>query len=118
MHGLANTEALVSRSRALVLLAVSLALHAGAAGAADQDAVAARRAASGLFQAYSKETAPYFPFNATQAGAHQYDGLLANNLTAEYRAGLASLCARYRDHLHAIDKSKLDRDFQLSVASA
>lgn len=96
-----------------LLIGAALALT-GPVSHAEEPGLAAQRAASALFRAYASETAPYFPFNATQAGAHQYDGLLANNLSAEYRAGLKSLCGRFLSQLRAIDKSALNPQFRLS----
>ena len=60
-----------------------------------------------LVRSYEQEVAPYFPFTASETGARQYDRILANDISEEYRSGLEGLCSRYRQDLGRIDRSTL-----------
>jgi uncharacterized protein (DUF885 family) len=62
---------------------------------------------TGLVQSYERETAPYYPFSASERGARQYDRVLANDIGAEYLSGLQEICTRYREDLHRLDASAL-----------
>lgn len=61
-----------------------------------------------LFRNYERESAPYFPFTASENGDQAYDGVVANNLSDAYRAGLSGLGTAYLKQLHAIDRATLD----------
>ena len=61
-----------------------------------------------LVRDYDRESTPYFPFTASEAGLRQYDRVLANNIGEEYRTGLAALCSRYRGELRRVDAAALD----------
>ena len=71
----------------------------------------ARRPTTGtladLVRSYDDEITPYYPFTASEAGLHQYDRVLANDIGAEYRRGLLALCTRYRDALRKLDPAGL-----------
>jgi uncharacterized protein (DUF885 family) len=60
-----------------------------------------------LVNAYERETAPYFPFTATERGQHQYDRVFANDVGVEYQAGLKEICTRYRADLRPLDVATL-----------
>jgi uncharacterized protein (DUF885 family) len=60
-----------------------------------------------LVAGYDREVAPYFPFNASERGLHQYDRVLANDIGEAYRDGLKALCARYRAELTRVDAAGL-----------
>ncbi|OGB23994.1 MAG: hypothetical protein A3I66_14690 [Burkholderiales bacterium RIFCSPLOWO2_02_FULL_57_36] len=67
-----------------------------------------------VFADYSRDTAPYFPFAASENGARKYDSVLANNLSDEYRAGLKRVCSAYLNELGGIYRAELPRQSQLS----
>src|SRR5437773_2305751 len=89
-----NMRAPISLSAA-ILCCICLASHPCLAQTADDKTASASQALSTLFQAYAQESAPYFPFTATENGDHKYDGVLANDLSDDYRIGLKHLCAAY-----------------------
>jgi uncharacterized protein (DUF885 family) len=58
---------------------------------------------SDLVRAYDEATTPYYPFSASEMGLHQYDRVLANDISEEYRSGLQGLCTRYLAEARRID---------------
>ena len=93
------------RSFTLALLLVTMPVFARAA----EDAAAAHaQRLDRLFESYERESAAYFPFTASESGNRAYDAVLANDLTDEYRTGLARLASTHLRELDAIDKSALD----------
>jgi uncharacterized protein (DUF885 family) len=99
--------------RRAIFFTVLLAAITGWARAAAESPAAASQSLDRLFESYDRDSAPYFPFSASENGNHAYDSVLANNLSSEYRAGLARLATGYLKQLRAIDKSALDSQRQL-----
>src|SRR5215831_5761790 len=99
---------------AAILCCFVLASHPCLAQTADEKAASASQALSQFFRSYGQESAPYFPITATENGDHQYDGVLANDLSDDYRTGLKHLCATYMQKLHGIDRSALNHQERLS----
>ena len=60
-----------------------------------------------LVRGWEREATPYYPFQASESGLHQYDRVLANDIGEEYRQSLHALCARYRDDLRRVDAATL-----------
>jgi uncharacterized protein (DUF885 family) len=60
-----------------------------------------------LIGEYERETAPYYPFTASERGLHQYDRVLANDIGDDYRRGLQEICTRYRGEVRRLDVSTL-----------
>ena len=58
-------------------------------------------------RSYERETAPYYPFTASERGLHQYDRVLANDIGADYLRGLKEICTRYREDLRRLDAATL-----------
>lgn len=98
----------------VILSSIFLASYPCAAQTADDRAVSASQALRTLFQSYAQESAPYFPLTASENGDHTYDGVLANDLSDDYRAGLKHLCATYRQKLQGIDRAALHGQERLS----
>lgn len=69
---------------------------------------------SALIASYDREVAPYFPFTASERGEHQYDRVLANDLSEDFRTGLRELCVRYSQDLHRVDTSALNDQDRLT----
>jgi len=67
-----------------------------------------------LIRAYDRESAPYFPFTASERGVHEYDRVLANDIGEDYRRGLRELCTRYRQDLRRADASTLNDQDRLT----
>lgn len=67
-----------------------------------------------VVDSYHRGTAPYFPFTASERGARQYDRFLANDISEEYRRGLADVCGRHRGRLRRIDPSPLSDQERLT----
>src|SRR5262249_24962779 len=88
---------------------VTLVVVAGCRSSAPQ-ATAPPPALAELVRAYDDELAPYNPFTASEAGLHQYDRVLANDIGADYRRGMLELCTRYRDALGRPDAGRLGAD--------
>jgi uncharacterized protein (DUF885 family) len=63
---------------------------------------------------YDRETTPYHPFTASEAGLRQYDRVLANDIGETYRAGLQALCLRHQADLGAIDPAGLPETDRLT----
>ncbi|WP_158590352.1 DUF885 domain-containing protein [Noviherbaspirillum cavernae] len=84
------------------------------ASASCQDAADPSQTLDRIFKSYARDTAPYFPFSASDNGDHRYDGVFANDLGDEYRTGLKRLCSDYLRELGTIDKAALPRQAQLS----
>ena len=87
---------------AVAVIATFAACHACAASALSD-----RLALADVVRSYERETAPYFPFTASEQGLQQYDRALANDLSEEYRSGMRSICARHRDDLRRVDTAAL-----------
>src|SRR5262245_44777332 len=66
------------------------------------------RSLTDLARDYDREVAPYFPLTASEAGLHEYDRVLANDIGETYRRGLLDVCTRYRDALTRLDRARLD----------
>src|SRR5688500_13358635 len=66
-----------------------------------------RVALADVVRSYERETTPYFPFTASELGLRQYDRVLANDISEEYRSGLRSICARHRDDVRRVDTATL-----------
>lgn len=90
-----------------LLLPALVALLSISAGCAGQGGDRSPTLAE-LLQAYDRETGPFFPFTASERGARQYDRLLANDISEEYRSTLGALCARYRQALRRLDAATLN----------
>jgi uncharacterized protein (DUF885 family) len=60
-----------------------------------------------LVRGWEREGTPYYPFQASESGLHQYDRVFANDIGEEYRRGLQALCTRYRDDLRRVDAAAL-----------
>ncbi|CAN5263435.1 DUF885 domain-containing protein [soil metagenome] len=82
--------------------------------ASAQESVPPAQALASLFKSYAADTAPYFPFAASDNGMRKYDSIFANDLSEEYRAGLKSLCGNYLGQLRQIERPALSRQDQLS----
>jgi uncharacterized protein (DUF885 family) len=54
---------------------------------------------------WERQTGAYFPFNASERGARQFDRVLANDIGEAYRRGLGVLCA---DHLAMVRRVDVD----------
>jgi uncharacterized protein (DUF885 family) len=97
-----------------ILFAGLLAPFPARAQPAAETAATAAQTLDRLFRAYERESAPYFPFTASENGDQAYDGVLANNLSDAYRAGLAGLGTAYLKQLQSIDSATLDPQRRLS----
>jgi len=60
-----------------------------------------------LIQGYERETSPYYPFTASERGLHQYDRVLANDISDDWIRGLKEICTRYRGELRRVDAGAL-----------
>ncbi|HEU4370734.1 MAG TPA: DUF885 domain-containing protein [Methylomirabilota bacterium] len=60
-----------------------------------------------LVRSYDREVTPYYPFLASDMGLREYDRVFANTIGAEYRAGMETICTRYRDALRRLDPARL-----------
>ena len=67
-----------------------------------------------VVESYEREVTPYFPFTASERGLRQYDRVLANDISEEYRTGLRSICARHRAHLQSVDTAALTEPQRLT----
>src|SRR6185295_10218710 len=67
-----------------------------------------------LLASYDRESAAYFPLGSSDLGLREYDGMLADNLSERYRAGLRALCAGYLAKAKSIGRESLDRQRRLS----
>ena len=76
--------------------------------------VGERTSLADVVQSYERETAPYFPFTASERGLRQYDRVLANDISEEYRAGLRSICTTHREALRRVDTSTLTEPHRLT----
>jgi uncharacterized protein (DUF885 family) len=94
---------------AATVLAILLASYA-CAGRAGAPAAALAE----LVRSYDLDIAPFFPFIASERGLRQYDRVLANDISDEYREGLKALCTRYRRDLRRIDASTLNDQQRLT----
>jgi uncharacterized protein (DUF885 family) len=95
---------------AAAVLAILAACHA----CATPSTVSERPSLTDVVQSYERETAPYFPFTASERGLRQYDRVLANDISEEYRTGLRSICARHRARLQAVDAPALAESQRLT----
>jgi uncharacterized protein (DUF885 family) len=98
------------RWRLLPALVALLSISAGCAG---KDGHRSPTLAE-LLQAYDRETGPFFPFTASERGARQYDRLLANDISEEYRTALGALCARYGQAVRRLDAATLNDQERLT----
>jgi uncharacterized protein (DUF885 family) len=67
-----------------------------------------------VVQSYERDVTPYYPFIASDRGLRQYDRVLANDISEEYRSGLRSICARHRADLQRVDTSTLGEPQRLT----
>jgi uncharacterized protein (DUF885 family) len=93
-------------ARRWVTLAAIVSLLGGC-HAATRPGEPARSALGDLVRDYDRETAPYHPFTASEAGLRQYDRVLANDIGPDYRRGMLELCTRYREALGRLDAARL-----------
>ncbi|HTO11955.1 MAG TPA: DUF885 domain-containing protein [Candidatus Binatia bacterium] len=70
-----------------------------------------------LVRDYDREITPYFPFLASDVGLHEYDRVLANDIGAEYRAGMLALCTRYREGLRQVDPAPLAEEQRVTYGA-
>jgi uncharacterized protein (DUF885 family) len=94
---------------AAAVLAILAACHA-CAGRGVTDGVPL----ADVVQSYEREVTPYYPFIASDRGLRQYDRVLANDISEEYRSGLRSICARHRADLQRVDTSTLSESQRLT----
>ena len=66
------------------------------------------------WRSYEREVTPYFPFNASERGLRQYDRVLANDISEEYRSGLRSICAGTATTCARVDPSALTEPQRLT----
>ena len=92
--------------RWLVVSAAAWVL-AGCHGGA-RPAPASAPALNDLVRGYDREMTPYNPFTASEMGLSEYDRVLANDISEEYRRGIREVCTRYRDGLRRLDPAGLD----------
>jgi uncharacterized protein (DUF885 family) len=90
------------------LAAIIVAAHACATTGSGP----APRTLSQILGSYHRESAPFFPVTASEAGTRRWDSVIANDISEEYRRGLEELCTRHRaevDRLDARSLSETDR---------
>jgi len=95
--------------RAAAVLAILAALHA-----CTGRMVSDRTSLADVVESYEREVTPYFPFIASERGLGQYDRVLANDISEEYRGGLRSICGSHRDALRRVDPSTLTEPQRLT----
>jgi uncharacterized protein (DUF885 family) len=101
--------------RAAAVLAIFAAAHACAGREVAERVERAERAdLADIVRSYEREVTPYFPFVASDRGLRQYDSVLANDISEEYRSGLRSICMRHRDDLRRVDTSTLSEPQRLT----
>jgi len=72
------------------------------------------RSLAEILGAYSRESAPFYPITASEAGNRRFDSVLANDIGEEYRRGLGEMCTRYRDEASRLDPRTLSENDRLT----
>lgn len=67
-----------------------------------------------LFHAYDRDSAPFFPFSASDFGIHEFDSVLPDDLGEAYRSSLGRLCGSYLAKLRGLERGSLDHQRRLS----
>ncbi|MEX2147489.1 MAG: DUF885 domain-containing protein, partial [Candidatus Rokuibacteriota bacterium] len=67
-----------------------------------------------VVQSYEREVTPYVPFTASERGLREYDRVLANDISEDYRRGLRAICARHREALRRVEAEALSEPRRLT----
>ena len=91
------------------LTAIVVAAHACATHPAPPT-----RTLAEIVAAYHRESAPFFPVTASESGNRRFDRVLANDISEDYRRGLADLGTRYGAELARLDVATLSEGDRLT----